>query len=158
MVMLTNILTSGAMAQIWGMINGMQIYSHLPLFSVLFPAYSSAAITEILEIAGFELIPLGELTTMVLSEPEDDGDEALDVMAEEGYESYYTIINLGSCTVIFVLTITVPLLIILFLSPIKNRSKYARENHNSFSNAMRGNIIIRFIIETCLDIAIAVIL
>lgn len=52
----------------------MQIYSHLPMFQVLFPAYAGAAITEILDISSFELIPLGELTTIILTEPEDDGE------------------------------------------------------------------------------------
>jgi hypothetical protein len=155
--MLTNILTSGAMAQIWGMINGMQIYSHLPLFKVLFPAFSGAAIAEILEIASFELIPLGDLTPLLLGEPEGDGEELLEAFADD-FESYYTILNLGSCAVIFVLSLALPLLIILVLSPVKNRSKAAREQSKSLTNAMRGNIILRFIIETCLDIAICVIL
>ena len=145
------------MAQIWGMINGMQIYSHLPLFKVLFPAFSGAAIAEILEIASFELIPLGDLTPLLLGEPEGDGEELLEAFADD-FESYYTILNLGSCAVIFVLSLALPLLIILVLSPVKNRSKAAREQSKSLTNAMRGNIILRFIIETCLDIAICVIL
>lgn len=136
----------------------MQIYSHLPMFQVLFPAYAGAAITEILDISSFELIPLGELTTIVLSEPEDDGELALDMMAANGYESYYTILNLGSTTVLFILAIAIPLLLILIYKPFKSRSKYALENHNSLTNAIHGNILLRFIIETCLDISISVIL
>ena len=79
-------------------------------------------------------------------------------MAANGYESYFTIINLGSATVLFILTIAIPLLLILIYKPFKSRSKYALENHNSLTNAMHGNILLRFIIETCLDISISVIL
>lgn len=61
-----NVLVSGAMAQVWGMINGMQIYSNLPMFKVLFPKYSLAAMNEVLEIAEFEVIPVGELLWVVL--------------------------------------------------------------------------------------------
>ena len=52
---------------------------------------------------------------MVVNEPEDDGEEALDVMVDNGYESYFTIINLGSSTILFIFAITIPLLIILIL-------------------------------------------
>ena len=56
-----NMLTSGAMAKIWGMINSMQVMSHLPLIAIILPNYSSPIINEILEIASFEVIPLGEI-------------------------------------------------------------------------------------------------
>jgi len=95
---------------------------------------------------------------MVVNEPEDDGEEALDVMVDNGFESYFTIINLGSSTILFIAAIGIPLLIILILSPFKNRSKYAQEKHHSLANAMHGNVLLRFIIETCLDIAISIIL
>ena len=157
--MLTNIATSGAMSQIWGAINGMQIYSHLPLFNVLFPAFSIATIEQILEIASFEIIPLGDLLAeYALTPPDDDGEEALQVMADNGFESYYTVTNLGSASVIVVLSLVIPLFMILVLSPFKSRSRVAQEKSQSFTNAMRGNIIIRFIVETCLDVAISVML
>jgi len=72
------------------------------------------------------LIPLGELTTLVLTVPEGDGEEsALVEVVDNGYESYYTIINLGSATVLFILTIAIPLLLILIFKPFKSRSKFA---------------------------------
>jgi len=155
-VMATNILTSGAMAQIWGMINGMQIYCNLPLFKVLFPSYTSSAIGEVVEISSFEVIPLGDLLTLVFGEPEGDGDEAIPDFYDNGYESYYIIINLGGLAVIFVMTITIPLLIILFLSPLKSRSKYAQNKIKTMTNAMHGNMMIRYVIEAGLDISISV--
>jgi len=156
--MATNILTSGAMAQIWGMINGMQIYSNLPLFQVLFPSYTSSVIGEVTEIANFEVIPLGDLLTMVFEEPEDDGDEDLAIPAfyDNGYESYYMIINLGGLMVIFVMSISIPLFLILLLSPFKSRLKYAQNKTKALTNAMHGNILIRYVVEAALDISISV--
>jgi len=52
---------------------------------------------------------------MALHEPDDDGEEALDVMVDNGFESYFTIINLGSSTILFISAIVIPLLIILIL-------------------------------------------
>ena len=148
---------SGAMAQIWGMINGMQIYSNLPMFQVLFPKYSLAAMNEILDIAEFEVIPVGDLLWVVLDEPEKDYDPEVDVTLFENYdiESYYMVTNMGSIFVIFVMTITIPLLLIFLLKPCRNTSTYLNKKHNNLSRQIQGNLFIRYIIEACLDIAIS---
>ena len=58
-VMVTNLLTSGSMAKIWGMINSMQLSSYLPILKIALPSYSQPIINEILEISSFETIPIG---------------------------------------------------------------------------------------------------
>ena len=110
------------------------------------------------EISSFEVIPLGDLLGLVFEEIDGDGDEAIPDFMDNGYESYYMIINLGGLMVIFVMTITIPLLIILVLSPLKNRSKYAQNKTKSLTNAMHGNMVIRYVIEAGLDISISVML
>ena len=64
--MATNILTSGAMSQIWGMINGMQIYSHMPLMNVEYPMHSKTTVNSILELASFSVIPTEDGVNAVL--------------------------------------------------------------------------------------------
>ena len=59
-VILFNVVTSGSMAKIWGMINSMQVTSHLPIIKVELPSYSAPIIGEILEIASFEVLPIGD--------------------------------------------------------------------------------------------------
>ena len=136
----------------------MQIYSNLPLFKVLFPSYTSSAIGEVVEISSFEVIPLGDILGLIFEEVDGDGDEAITAFFDNGYESYYMIINLGGLMVIFVMTITIPLLIILVLIPLKNRSKYAQNKTKALTNAMHGNMVIRYVIEAGLDISISVML
>jgi hypothetical protein len=46
---------SGALAQIWGMINGMQMMIHLSCTAVNFPANASVVVDKILMIAGFDI-------------------------------------------------------------------------------------------------------
>ena len=57
-VIIFNILTSQTLNELWNMVNGMQIYANLPMFNIFFPAYSTVALDQIIEIAGFDLIPL----------------------------------------------------------------------------------------------------
>ncbi len=88
-----------------------------------------ATVTQVLEIASFELIPLGELMEYVFEFPEDDGENVDDAFAGIGFESYYTMINLGSFPVIFVFSVTIPVVLILLFKPLKGRSRYARDQH-----------------------------
>lgn len=50
-IILFNILTSGAMSKIWGMINNMQLTSHLPIIQISMPTYTNATVVELLEIS-----------------------------------------------------------------------------------------------------------
>lgn len=105
------------------------------MFQVLFPKYSLAAMNEILDIAEFEVIPVGDLLWVVLDEPEKDYDPEVDVTLFENYdiESYYMVTNMGSIFVIFVMTITIPLLLIFLLKPCRNTSTYLNKKHNNLS-------------------------
>ena len=76
MITIFNMLTSCSMSQIWGMINSLQITSHLPIISIVLPTYTNPIIKEVLEIASFELLPLGEFvyeTLELVKIPQNDG-------------------------------------------------------------------------------------
>ena len=48
---------SGAMQQIWGLLNGLQIIVHLPLLGIELPDLSQDLIGNFVEIANLNLIP-----------------------------------------------------------------------------------------------------
>jgi len=58
--------------------------------------------------------------------------------------------------VIFFMTATIPFLVIIFFRPCKNRSKYAADKLTSTTNALYGNLLLRYILEAGLDISISV--
>ena len=107
------------MSQIWGMINNMQIYCHLPVFDIEIPTYSKSAVDNILEISSFEIIPISWMLEQLLVSPDGDGEE--DLLLEGAkkieYESYYMINNLGAIFVIFCWLMAGPPLILLLLRP-----------------------------------------
>jgi len=50
-----NTVLAGSLAQVWGMINGMQILVHMPVFNVQFPAVSFLVVGKIVEVATFDI-------------------------------------------------------------------------------------------------------
>ena len=67
----TNILLSGAMAQVWGMINGLQLVVNFPLFDIEIPTYSEIVIEEMISIATFEVLPSEDILGSILPVPVD---------------------------------------------------------------------------------------
>ena len=54
---LLNIGMSASLNQLWGMINGLQIMSHMPLCNIKFPANAELFNGFIIEIALFDILP-----------------------------------------------------------------------------------------------------
>jgi hypothetical protein len=64
---------SGCLAQIWGMINGMQFIIHLPCLNVEFPQSAFEVIKKILMVATFDIPYLNmETVKKVYKLPEED--------------------------------------------------------------------------------------
>ena len=53
-----NILISGALNVLWGMVNCLQIIAHYPLINVSMPANCQLLFTIVVKIATFDLIPV----------------------------------------------------------------------------------------------------
>ena len=69
---------SGAMSQVWGMINGMQIFVNLPLFGVEFPPMSLSILNALIAIATFDVLPSDDVFAAAFTlpdEPDDDCEE-----------------------------------------------------------------------------------
>lgn len=52
-----NIILSGSLQFLWGMINTLQLIVHFPLFRLKFPANAQFMYQIIIDIANFQLIP-----------------------------------------------------------------------------------------------------
>ena len=128
------------------------------MYKIFFPDYSAVALEQIIEIAGFDVIPFDVILDAAVERPEDDGEFAIKVFTDNDYESYYMIFNMGTLVIIFLITITLPLLIIILLRPCKNRSIRIGHQYQSVSDAMRGNIFIRFYLEAALDVTMCILL
>ena len=47
---------AGSLSQLWGMINGMQIFVHLPLFEVSMPASARMLVDKMIFFVTFDII------------------------------------------------------------------------------------------------------
>ena len=54
-------MLSGAMSQVWGMINGLQILVYLPLFAMEFPPLSNMMVGDLITIATFDVMPASDI-------------------------------------------------------------------------------------------------
>lgn len=155
----SNLLISGAMSQIWGMINGLQLFVHIPLFNVQFPEIAGVVVEKLTMIATFDLIPTDDLYENTFDLPEEEEVSYLDERAKErledgGYESSFLISNLGTLFITFLIILTVPLCV--FASrPCIGKSPWIKRKHTSTLAAMRGNLWIRYLMEASLDVSIS---
>ena len=61
-----NIVLSGAMSQVWGMINGLQLFTNLPLFDITFPSLALNSLNGLIEIANFDILPSPDIFSFSL--------------------------------------------------------------------------------------------
>ena len=70
-----NILMSGAMSQVWGMINGLQLFVHFPMFDIEFPMFAQVVVSKLITIASFDVLPTDDLFLEMGSPEEDEPEE-----------------------------------------------------------------------------------
>jgi len=147
-----NIILSGAMAQVWGMINALQLFTQLPLFKVNFPELSTLMVTSLITIATFDILPADDIYAATLETPDDDGqeDEQFD---EIGFGSNYMILNLGTMFISLVIILATPVCIFM-TKPCGKCSNTLKKSQESTMKSMKGNVFIRYLIEGFLDISI----
>lgn len=157
---IANLVSTGALSQIWSMINGMQIFVHLPLFQVGFDNYfySNEVLKKIIEIANFEVLPVGDLIELVLPAPESEDEEYLESAENIGYEAHSTVGNLGALFAILIMTLTLPPTMAIAMRFCKRHSARINSKYESLTNALYGNMFIRYLLEACLEISICVFL
>ena len=68
---LVNLLLSASLNQLWSMLNGLQIFVHMPLMDVRFPANANTFIVFLVNIANFDIIPTDYLFGKIFNFPDD---------------------------------------------------------------------------------------
>jgi len=53
--MIINFAMNGALSRVWGMINGMQMIVHVPLFNIKFPKGATSIFTVLIGVATFDV-------------------------------------------------------------------------------------------------------
>ena len=65
------------------------------------------------------------------------------------------IINLGTMFLTLMVMLFIPILLLL-IRPCKSKSRWLTKKHTSLTNALHGNMFIRYLIEGSLDIAFCI--
>ena len=70
------------------MINGLQIFVHLPMLGVEFPGHAQDVVSYLIDIATLDLVPTDEIFEAVFVDfPEEDEDDMPEELLATGYES-----------------------------------------------------------------------
>ena len=105
MTMVLSTMLTGALSQVWGLINGLQLIVHLPLVGkATFPVMTDQIFEIIIAIAQFDLIDSEAYIFRGLLDmeiPESYEDYHIYALEHVTYESSFTILNLGTLYLIF---------------------------------------------------------
>lgn len=150
--LLVNILMISSMEMMWGIINGIQLMAYMPLFFVKVPANATLFIQMLLELSSFELLPTDLFNDFLFFFPET---EPLGLNYQElGYESPFTILNLGSIFYMFIMYVVLMAvhLLLVFGGRFSHRI-------STLSNKIGASLywagILRFWIEIYFDACLA---
>lgn len=151
----SQVLMSGALSQVWGLINGLQLFVHIPLFQLSLPANAQTLVDQLITIATFDLVEPEVVFGWMLEFPEED-ENALDPsFTESGYESAYMINLLGMGFIVFIAILLV-ILCILLLHPLRKHSRGLSQRLDTVSGSIFWGFWLRFLIEDSLIALIAV--
>ena len=78
---------SGALSQVWGLINGLQLFVHLPLFKISMPANAGMLVDNMISIATFDIVDNEKFFSWLLPFPEENITDLNPRFDEAGYSS-----------------------------------------------------------------------
>ena len=89
-----NLILAAALNQLWSMLNGLQLSTHMQLFNLRFPANASFLLSFLVNVATFDIMPIE--TIWFFFEFPEAGSYSLSFQSS-GYEYIYLIENMGTC-------------------------------------------------------------
>ena len=113
---ISQVLMSGALSQVWGLINGLQLFVHLPLFYISMPANAAMLIKRMATIATFDIVDNEKIFGSWLFTFPEDNKPFNGRFSEIGYDSSNMISLMGIAFIIFTLVI-VTMIILLITQP-----------------------------------------
>eukprot|EP00347_Sterkiella_histriomuscorum_P008002 403346742 len=152
--MVINIAMQQGLQSIWGMINGLQLLTHLPLMNLNMPANLICFYSLINDIASFDLIPTDSFTDDIMEFDEDSDyafNNSFDFM---GYQSVNLITNLGLFFYIILINLVI-LILALYASVLLYATKYKRSSFYKYINEkLLFNQILRLQLEAQLELCL----
>ena len=164
---IVNTIISGSLAQLWGMINSMQILVHMGIFNVDFPANSKLVTNSIMMVATFDIpmVNVDDLVPEDIGLPEEESPipvtrksaRLINAMDGIGYDSRFFGRVMGS-VYIFIICTTIGLIFLLFSWAMRTKLRFAEKSYTKLKSAFVWNYIIRLIYECCLELTFVMIL
>mmetsp|Transcript_22704 Transcript_22704/g.16085 ORF Transcript_22704/g.16085 Transcript_22704/m.16085 type:complete len:205 (+) Transcript_22704:27-641(+) len=134
------------------MINGLQYFVHMPVMGVSFPANCQMVMTPLISVATFDIVTsdqaFGWLFTFPPEEPYTINFDSV------GYSSRYTIQNMNTSFVMLVVFLVIIAIMILMI-PCKFYNERIDRVFLGILNWCFWNPVLRFLIESCLEVSIA---
>ena len=152
---------NGALSQVWGMINGLQVPIHFPILDVKFPETTQGVVEILLGVATFD-IPYVNFKSMfggwLIGLPEDhdfthDKADLVENLDSLDLSSRLASVNLGS---VFIAILTAPAIysITTLLGCTKRIGPRVESLHSWFKAKFMWNWLIRLTLESSLELTI----
>jgi hypothetical protein len=147
-----NIAMSASLNQLWGMINGLQIMSHMPLCNIKFPGNAELFNGFMIEIALFDILPSEwMLEQMIYYPPADPFNLNFQILQ---YESSYSVPNLGTIFFMF-LTFLMLVPILITMAFFATDLKELRKHTSNLKDFLFWKGTIRFFTESYMEVLLA---
>ena len=154
--MATQLVLSGSLNQVWGMINGLQIFVHLPMLGVKFPGAAQDVVEYMIDIATLDLIPTEQIIEATFEElPDEDEDDLPEELQDTGFESKYFINNAGTLLLFFLLQVLF-FALLLFVTPCSKAFPICKKPVGKMQSWLLYNPILRLLLEATLDFSFCV--
>ena len=149
-------LLYGSISQLWGLINGLSLFVHLPLTGVEIPDKTLAVLGELIKVAQFDMVDNVDAygAAIPFMEEDDDQLEEIDNFVTTGYESSYAFVNMGTNVIIFTLLFFF-MTLLLILYPCRKGQGRTGRFHRYCSGTIYWNFWLRMLIQGCLEIGIS---
>ena len=152
-------LLSGTLNQVWGMINGLQIFVMTPLIGIPFPDNSKGLIESSIEVASFDFIPTDQIYDGVFDGviPDEDDLQLSEGLMDTGFESEYFMTNAGSLLIFFFIQVFC-LAVLVVLYTCQKTWIIWRKPYKLLKKKLLFNPILRLLLEAILDFSFCIFL
>lgn len=150
-----NLVLAASLNQLWSMMNGIQIGSHMTLLGISFPANTNVFMVFFVQIANFDLLPTDIVYPWFFTLPESVTHSAN--FATTGYESIYVAENLGTIFVMMHFYLLAYIFAGVFYILGKKWQVCAKVSAK-LNAALFWNGLLRLFMEAYLEFSLAVIL
>ena len=123
----------GALSQLWGLINGLSLFVHLPMIAMVeIPDLSKDILGQLIEVAQFDIVENELVYGEFITFPEDVEHLLRPKIVDTGYESNFAAVNMGTNVIIITVLFVFIFLLALFLPCHKHENCVGR-NHRKCS-------------------------